>query len=110
MWSWGSEATWRSRPTWPRDVQGSLTSCTRRMLAQVLPTESVHGSPGMWPSAPRPLWTRYRTLGLEANRPTLLVFGGSQGARTINEAVSGASRHLLDLGVQVLHAAGPGNP
>jgi len=50
------------------------------------------------------------TLGLEANRPTLLVFGGSQGARTINEAVSGAARRLLDLGVQVLHAAGPGNP
>ena len=50
------------------------------------------------------------TFGLDANRPTLLVFGGSQGARTINEAVSGAARHLLDLGVQVLHAAGPGNP
>jgi UDP-N-acetylglucosamine--N-acetylmuramyl-(pentapeptide) pyrophosphoryl-undecaprenol N-acetylglucosamine transferase len=50
------------------------------------------------------------TFGLDANRPTLLVFGGSQGAQTINEAVSGAARHLLDLGVQVLHAAGPGNP
>ncbi len=50
------------------------------------------------------------TFGLDANRPTLLVFGGSQGAHTINEAVSGAARHLLDLGVQVLHAAGPGNP
>ena len=50
------------------------------------------------------------TLGLEANRPTLLVFGGSQGARTINEAIAGAARTLLDSGVQVLHAAGPGNP
>jgi UDP-N-acetylglucosamine--N-acetylmuramyl-(pentapeptide) pyrophosphoryl-undecaprenol N-acetylglucosamine transferase len=50
------------------------------------------------------------TLGLEVNRPTLLVFGGSQGARTINEAIAGAARPLLDSGVQVLHAAGPGNP
>ena len=50
------------------------------------------------------------TFGLDANRPTLLVFGGSQGARAINEAVAGAARHLLDSGAQVLHAAGPGNP
>jgi UDP-N-acetylglucosamine--N-acetylmuramyl-(pentapeptide) pyrophosphoryl-undecaprenol N-acetylglucosamine transferase len=50
-----------------------------------------------------------RTFGLDAERPTLLVFGGSQGARTINDAVQGAARHLLDRGVQVLHAAGPQN-
>jgi UDP-N-acetylglucosamine--N-acetylmuramyl-(pentapeptide) pyrophosphoryl-undecaprenol N-acetylglucosamine transferase len=49
------------------------------------------------------------TFGLDAKRPTLLVFGGSQGAHTINEAMHGAARHLLDLGVQVLHAAGPHN-
>lgn len=29
-------------------------------------------------------------LGLEPERPTLLVFGGSQGARALNEAVAGA--------------------
>lgn len=48
-------------------------------------------------------------FGLDAERPTLLVFGGSQGARSINEAVQGAARRLLDAGVQVLHAAGPQN-
>ena len=48
-------------------------------------------------------------FGLDADRPTLLVFGGSQGARTINTAMQGAARHLLDIGVQVLHAAGPNN-
>ncbi|MCW2801726.1 MAG: murG [Aeromicrobium sp.] len=45
-------------------------------------------------------------FGLDADRPTLLVTGGSQGARRINVAVSAASRDLADSGVQVLHAAG----
>ena len=49
------------------------------------------------------------TFGLDADRPTLLVFGGSQGARTINAALQGAARRLLDRGIQVLHAAGPQN-
>ncbi len=45
-------------------------------------------------------------FGLDPDRPTLLVFGGSQGARSINEAVVGAARALTDAGVQLLHAAG----
>jgi UDP-N-acetylglucosamine--N-acetylmuramyl-(pentapeptide) pyrophosphoryl-undecaprenol N-acetylglucosamine transferase len=49
------------------------------------------------------------TFGLDADRPTVLVFGGSQGARTINAAMQGAARGLLDAGIQVLHAAGPTN-
>jgi len=49
------------------------------------------------------------TFGLDADRPTVLVFGGSQGARTINAAMQGAARYLLNAGIQVLHAAGPSN-
>lgn len=49
------------------------------------------------------------TFGLDPDRPTLLVFGGSQGARTINVAMEGAARSLLERGVQILHAAGPNN-
>jgi UDP-N-acetylglucosamine--N-acetylmuramyl-(pentapeptide) pyrophosphoryl-undecaprenol N-acetylglucosamine transferase len=45
-------------------------------------------------------------FGLE-DRPTLLVTGGSQGARRLNEAVSGAQGCLAEAGVQVLHVAGP---
>jgi UDP-N-acetylglucosamine--N-acetylmuramyl-(pentapeptide) pyrophosphoryl-undecaprenol N-acetylglucosamine transferase len=47
-----------------------------------------------------------RFFGLDLDRPTVLVTGGSQGARRINHAVSAASRDLADAGVQVLHAAG----
>jgi UDP-N-acetylglucosamine--N-acetylmuramyl-(pentapeptide) pyrophosphoryl-undecaprenol N-acetylglucosamine transferase len=46
-------------------------------------------------------------FGLDADRPTLLVTGGSQGARRLNTAVAGAARELADAGVQVLHVVGP---
>ena len=48
-------------------------------------------------------------FGLDPDRPTLLVTGGSQGARRLNEAAAGAAPHLRSAGVQVLHATGPGN-
>jgi UDP-N-acetylglucosamine--N-acetylmuramyl-(pentapeptide) pyrophosphoryl-undecaprenol N-acetylglucosamine transferase len=45
-------------------------------------------------------------LGVESGRPTLLVFGGSQGARAINYAVAGAlERRFLDT-VNVLWGTG----
>jgi UDP-N-acetylglucosamine--N-acetylmuramyl-(pentapeptide) pyrophosphoryl-undecaprenol N-acetylglucosamine transferase len=40
---------------------------------------------------------------------TLLVFGGSQGARRLNDTVASALPGLLAGGVQVLHAYGPRN-
>ena len=47
------------------------------------------------------------TFGLDPDRPTLLVTGGSQGARRLNQSVSAGQRALADAGVQVLHVAGP---
>lgn len=47
-------------------------------------------------------------FGLDPDRTTLLVFGGSQGAQRINQAMAGAAPRILAAGVQVLHAAGPG--
>lgn len=48
-------------------------------------------------------------FGLDPQAPVLLVFGGSQGARSLNEAVSAAVPALTAAGVQVLHAHGPKN-
>ncbi|MBX6384134.1 MAG: undecaprenyldiphospho-muramoylpentapeptide beta-N-acetylglucosaminyltransferase [Microbispora sp.] len=48
-------------------------------------------------------------FGLESDRVTLLVFGGSQGARSINKAALEAAPYLRAAGVQVLHVIGPKN-
>ncbi|MGH3918512.1 MAG: undecaprenyldiphospho-muramoylpentapeptide beta-N-acetylglucosaminyltransferase [Pseudonocardiaceae bacterium] len=48
-------------------------------------------------------------FGLDPQAPTLLVTGGSQGARTLNAAVSGAAAELGAAGIGVLHAYGRRN-
>ncbi len=48
-------------------------------------------------------------FGLDPDRPTLLVFGGSQGARRLNAAVVEAAPGLTTQGIQVLHAVGERN-
>jgi len=47
-------------------------------------------------------------FGLE-ERPTLVVTGGSQGARSLNDAVAATAPALVEAGVQVLHVVGPKN-
>src|SRR4051795_11061005 len=46
-------------------------------------------------------------FGLDPDRPTLLVTGGSRGPRRLNQSVSGAAPALAAAGVQVLHVVGP---
>ena len=48
-------------------------------------------------------------FGLDQAAPTLLVFGGSQGAQRINDAVSQAAPDLAEIGIGVLHAYGRRN-
>jgi UDP-N-acetylglucosamine--N-acetylmuramyl-(pentapeptide) pyrophosphoryl-undecaprenol N-acetylglucosamine transferase len=53
---------------------------------------------------------RARNLfGLRPDMPVLLVFGGSQGAQSINHALAGAIGSIRDSGIQVLHVTGPNN-
>jgi UDP-N-acetylglucosamine--N-acetylmuramyl-(pentapeptide) pyrophosphoryl-undecaprenol N-acetylglucosamine transferase len=48
-------------------------------------------------------------FGLDPDRPTLFVFGASQGARSINLAMAGAAKAITAAGVQVLHVIGARN-
>lgn len=50
-----------------------------------------------------------RELGLDPRRPVLLVSGGSQGAKSINDATVQAREALLAAGIDVLHVLGPKN-
>ena len=58
-------------------------------------------------AALRPMARQF--FGLHPTAPTLLVTGGSQGARSINNAVSASARDFADAGIGVLHAHGPKN-
>jgi len=54
--------------------------------------------------------TGIKELGLDPNKKTLLVVGGSQGAKKINEAMLEASRILVEeKGFQVIHQTGRKN-
>ncbi len=54
------------------------------------------------------LRTRAReTFGLDPDLPTLLVTGGSQGARRLNQSVSACALAFAAARVQVLHVVGP---
>ncbi|MDQ1128881.1 glycosyltransferase [Microbacterium sp. SORGH_AS_0888] len=44
--------------------------------------------------------------GLDPDRPTLLVFGGSLGAQRLNEAFTGSFRGVLAAGYQLVHLTG----
>lgn len=47
-------------------------------------------------------------LGLDADRPALIVTGGSSGALSINRAIAGSLGHLAEAGIQTLHITGRG--
>jgi UDP-N-acetylglucosamine--N-acetylmuramyl-(pentapeptide) pyrophosphoryl-undecaprenol N-acetylglucosamine transferase len=48
-------------------------------------------------------------FGLRPDLPVLLVFGGSQGARSLNRALAGAVDAIRSARVQILHVTGPKN-
>jgi UDP-N-acetylglucosamine--N-acetylmuramyl-(pentapeptide) pyrophosphoryl-undecaprenol N-acetylglucosamine transferase len=113
-------AAWRRRI--PRAVHESNAILGLANAASAkLGAEIFWGMPPADPSAGgtlvgtpiRPaLWTRRdaassrRELGLDPDRPAVLVFGGSQGAQAINASLPGALKSVP--GAQVLHLAGKG--
>jgi UDP-N-acetylglucosamine--N-acetylmuramyl-(pentapeptide) pyrophosphoryl-undecaprenol N-acetylglucosamine transferase len=50
-----------------------------------------------------------KRFGFADDAKVLLVFGGSQGAQRINQAVAAAAKDLAAAGISVLHAHGPKN-
>ncbi len=52
--------------------------------------------------------TAREALGLDACKPTLIVTGGSSGARSINRALADAAQELGAAGIQTLHITGRG--
>lgn len=48
-------------------------------------------------------------FGLRPDLPTLLIFGGSQGAQRVNETAFASADRFRDAGIQVLHVVGPKN-
>ncbi|UFH54956.1 undecaprenyldiphospho-muramoylpentapeptide beta-N-acetylglucosaminyltransferase [Spirosoma sp. KNUC1025] len=48
-----------------------------------------------------------KLFDLEENRSTLLIIGGSQGARTINESIEAGLTRFVDEGIQIIWQTGP---
>jgi UDP-N-acetylglucosamine--N-acetylmuramyl-(pentapeptide) pyrophosphoryl-undecaprenol N-acetylglucosamine transferase len=49
-------------------------------------------------------------LGVNPDRPIILVFGGSQGSVHINKVIGESIDLIVSHGIQVVHAVGRGNP
>lgn len=60
-------------------------------------------------TAPMPRAEAAKVFGLDPAKHTLLVFGGSLGAKTINGAIAGALQSLRDAGMQVIWQTGRGS-
>lgn len=57
-------------------------------------------------AVPPPVTDARATFGLDPHKPTLFVFGGSLGARSINHAVAASMEELSARGIQVLWQTG----
>jgi UDP-N-acetylglucosamine--N-acetylmuramyl-(pentapeptide) pyrophosphoryl-undecaprenol N-acetylglucosamine transferase len=88
-------------------VAGSGVRARGRADAEIVGIPVRASITGLDRSALRPSAREH--FGLPATGPVLLVFGGSQGARSLNIVVSAAARALVAAGISVLHAHGPKN-
>ena len=91
----------RVHPTWWRR-RSRTRSCRTRASSDCRSAEPSRPSTG-------PTCGRWRASTSASTRtpPTLLVTGGSQGARRINQSVSACAADFAAAGVQVLHVKGP---
>lgn len=101
------------RPGWAVKFLARVATAVAVSFAEVIPwIPSRRVVVTGYPVRPELLaWTRASArahLGLPADEPLVLVFGGSQGARSINEALARDLTRLLE-SASVVHASGTAN-
>lgn len=116
-------AKWKGIPTVIQEADAS-PGLTSRLLGRYVDTVAlgsseavkhfgrakrveVTGNPIRSDIVTRPRGSGYKAFGLDPRRKTVLVFGGSQGGATLNEAAMGAVQALLRDGVQMIWQTGP---
>jgi len=101
-------ATTRLLSRWATRVYLTYESSRRYFGRRVQPKLVVLGNPVREMPALGDRQEGARFFGLEPNKPTLFVFGGSQGALALNRLVAEMVAQLVsDAPVQVLWATGP---
>jgi len=101
------------------DIEPGLTIKTLRLLARkvaiTVPESKAYFREGQTVVTGYPLRAELYTattekaaahFELDPDRQTLLVFGGSRGARAVNKLLESALGDLLEMGVQVIHVTG----
>lgn len=86
-------------------------ACTTGASRQYLPAEKVVVTgypvrPALRAATEMSQEAARQHFALAPDRPTLLVFGGSRGARSINRALIAILPELLEAGIQVIHVSG----
>jgi UDP-N-acetylglucosamine--N-acetylmuramyl-(pentapeptide) pyrophosphoryl-undecaprenol N-acetylglucosamine transferase len=93
---------------WARQIHLGFPEARERIRPGRGTEVYLSGNPVSPPPEPRPAASEARVgLGAATDRPVVLIFGGSQGARAINEAVAGAITQNLLAGITLLWGTGP---
>lgn len=88
-----------------RQIHLAFPEARARLVAGATTEICVTGNP-VRPPEPGDRGAALAEFGLLADRPTVLVIGGSQGARALNEAVAGALAQGALAGVNVIWGTG----
>jgi UDP-N-acetylglucosamine--N-acetylmuramyl-(pentapeptide) pyrophosphoryl-undecaprenol N-acetylglucosamine transferase len=101
----GLTTRWLARRA--RQIHLGFPEAERRLRRGPRTAVFALGNPIRAPAEPGDRASDLAAFGLDARRPTVLVFGGSQGARALNYAVAGALEHDGLSGVNLLWGTGP---
>ena len=88
-------------------VNANNVKCTCSVIGMPLRPELTYGKIYSKSEAVKELNSLFNA-NFDENTPTLLIFGGSQGAQKINTALPEFLKTLADNSCQIIHLAGPG--